>query len=232
MLEYKKKEISEPMSQKDPSSSTDHFPTKELSGDNSKKKTVTPETVSNSATSPEEVAFLTELLALSTTDLMIKEGVVSTRAFTLYDGKTIVAFLIRELEDSFVLVLPVILMNDREGNVLTGFLNQQSSMFRLYKNSIISSYVPSIKQLLCFLMTAESRFSTLPGYFDRNRVDQIRYMVKVLRKEVETELGEVKVIAKSNPEQRSESFEVKQPEDDSDRIKEISPKLPRSKYKH
>lgn len=136
-------------------------------------------------TSSEEVpvkdSLLAEMDSLTAKGPFIDEsGKIAVRVFR-YKDKAIVAYLLEEKEDSFIVACPSILREEVERKSVIAVSTTSSALSRIMKYGIESVSLPTPLYLFYFLVGTRDRFSEAPSYFTQKRssnVDNIMTMLK------------------------------------------------------
>lgn len=126
-----------------------------------------------------------------------EDGRIALRSF-VYKDVTLLAFLLEETSDSFMVLLPAHLSKDDKGVKATQII--ATAMGRLLKSSVSLMYMPSPVQMLYYLSVMREQFKTCPGYFNGTRIGQIDGLVGILK----TSLG-VKEKGKPKAEVKTEA---------------------------
>lgn len=127
--------------------------------------------------STEEEAFQHQLIALATGNTLISG--VNVRQFSLTSGKSILGFLIKELPDSFLLVLPTSLHSS--GGEISASLVTSPPLCRFLKGNIMMTTIASDLPLLYYLLSVEEHFSLCPGFFTEKRIAKIKVVIQEMR---------------------------------------------------
>lgn len=127
---------------------------------------------------PEETTFVSELMALSATGIIMKKGIVSVRALSLsgYNG-ALLALIFNESPDGYVVGLPAQLTNNDNGGVDASFVTA-TPIVKIQKHSVTIFSLPTQLAFLHYLKALKGKFSALPGYFTEERQIQISSLVE------------------------------------------------------
>jgi hypothetical protein len=128
----------------------------------------------------EEQAFISEMVALSLTGIVIRKGVVSVRMFSLGGGKTIVAYLLQESTDGFIVALPATLSGNTSGDVRADFISP-TPIVKFFKGGTPMMAIPTPSIFYHYLKLSKERFDALPGYFNAERQNQVSMVIEQLK---------------------------------------------------
>lgn len=129
--------------------------------------------------SPDEQSFHQHLVALATGGALIAG--VNVRQFSLTNGKSILGFLIKELTDSFLVVLPTSLQASDSGDISASLITTPTTC-RFMKSHIMMTTVASDLPLLYYLLSVEDHYPACAGFFTEKRITRIAQVVKELKK--------------------------------------------------
>lgn len=127
--------------------------------------------------SAEEEAFQHQLIALATGNTLISG--VNVRQFSLTNGKSILAYLVKELPDSFLLVLPTSLHSS--GGEISASLVTSPPLCRFMKGNTMMTTIASDLPLLYYLLSTEEHFKLCPGFFTEKRILKIKMVIQEMR---------------------------------------------------
>lgn len=127
---------------------------------------------------PEETTFVSELMALSATGIIMKKGVVSVRALSLsgYSG-ALLALIFNESPDGYIVGLPAQLTNNDNGAVDASFVTA-TPIVKIQKHSVTIFSLPTQLAFMHYLKALKSKYSALPGYFTEERKMQISLLIE------------------------------------------------------
>jgi hypothetical protein len=131
--------------------------------------------------SKEEKAFISEMAALNLKGVVIRKGVVSVRMFSLGGGKTVVAYLLQETDDGFIVALPVCLNSNPQTNEVTAEFISPTTMLKLFKTGSYLLALPTPTIFYHYLNLTKDRFGSLPGFFNEERKAQVDTVLSQLK---------------------------------------------------
>jgi hypothetical protein len=146
--------------------------TTEFPGDVLEESNPGPE-LSNEAAFEKEIEMLLRDSVLDTDSLAI-------RAFALSGGRNLLAFMLKETGDSFLVAFPAVLVGNTKGEVSTE-LATTVPVVRLYKSSIILSYIPKPLHILYYLTGILEDLDSYPGYFNERRLNNAVKLATLLK---------------------------------------------------
>lgn len=129
----------------------------------------------------EEKAFISEMAALNQKGVIIRKGAVSVRMFSMGGGKTIVAYLLQETDDGFIVALPTCLVSNTETGVVTAEFIAPSAMVKLFKTGSYLMALPTPTIFYHYLNLTKDRFSSIPGFFNQERRNQVDALLTQLK---------------------------------------------------
>jgi hypothetical protein len=114
----------------------------------------------------------------------VKDGLLGIRMFTLITGGMILAIVVSELADSFIVVLPFSFSAEEDGVVMMK-RTSSSALCRLYKNTIGVVAVPRSDIHRPYLKVIKRDMKELPGFFNEVRRAQVDSLIIQLSEEPE-----------------------------------------------
>lgn len=126
----------------------------------------------------DELTLLQQVLVLSKTGMLLRKDTLSIRAFLLSDESTICAYVLSELEDSFVVLFPSRV--GASGSDVACDPISKIPMVRIFKHEIRMVTMPPNKFLYFYLIGTKDRRSEVPGYFTAGRTQQADAMIEVI----------------------------------------------------
>lgn len=160
---------------------------------------------------PDQLFFHQQAVALCTGDPLTPG--VNIRQFTLHTSSSILAFLVKELPDSFLVVLPSYLRATPAGEITTHLVTTPA-LCRFMKSSVLMTTMAEGLPLMYYLDFVEKHISKCPGYFDESRISKIDGVLKALRKELNLDLLKDITKALTRIEPDSEGSPLRDPEEE------------------
>jgi len=142
--------------------------------------------------SPEEESLQHHLVALATGSALVTG--VNVRQFSLNSGKSILGFLVKELGDSFLVILPTSLHSSPSGEISASLVTSPP-VCRFMKNSVMMTTIASDLPLLYYLLSIEDSYKNCPGFFTSARIAKIGQAIK----ELKAKFGAVRISSPDNP---------------------------------
>lgn len=132
--------------------------------------------------SPEEKAFINEFIALSQTGILIKKNSIHVRAFSMEGHATVLAYVLAELNDSYIVLMPSTVSSSASGLVKCNPMTVVN-MVKLHKSKISVTAIPPTQYLYYYLVSTKNRFSSMKGYFNSNRCNQVDALISSMEQE-------------------------------------------------
>lgn len=126
--------------------------------------------------SKEEKNFISEMVALSLTGVVVRKGAVSVRMFSLGGTKTAVAYLLQESTDGYIVALPAVLYSNSAGEVSVDYI-APVPMVKFLKSGTPMIALPTPTMFYHYLKLTRERFGTLPGFFNTERKSQVDALI-------------------------------------------------------
>lgn len=131
---------------------------------------------------PDEKRFLQEFMKLAEIGVFIKKDTICVRAFSLTNSNTILAYVLAEMNDFFILAFPSTVLTTKGGFVEVKQISVVP-MIKMYKNMTNISIIPPPQVLHQFLAGTRNKLSELAGYFHSARVNQVNGVIEALKLE-------------------------------------------------
>lgn len=130
--------------------------------------------------SSEEKRFLQEFMSLAEIGVFIKKDSVCVRAFSLTNSTTVLAYVLAEMNDFFMLAFPSTVFTDRLGRVEVKQISVVP-MIKMYKNMVNIAVLPPAQVMYQYLYGTRDKLSSFRGYFNNNRASQVSGLIEALK---------------------------------------------------